>query len=95
MKKIIAGDSSTIVTISGDEAKAVCKLGQDNECCAFLVVGTNGFECVRMAAGFSLTIMNRLDAGSMNARGGGGWTGCAWEGHGYPMPVSAEARRER
>ncbi len=45
MKKII-GDWSTEIRLSKDEAEKVCKLGQMEKCCAFLVCGANGFECI-------------------------------------------------
>ncbi|HDZ27763.1 hypothetical protein LCGC14_1355230 [marine sediment metagenome] len=78
MEKIV-GDWSTRVTMSADEAKSVCKLGQGEECCAFLVMG-GGFECIRMCANLSMNILDRLDKGTMNAKGRGGWQGCEWEG---------------
>ena len=45
----IMGDFSTEVKMSGDEAESICKLGQGAECCAFLVCGPKGFECIRMS----------------------------------------------
>ena len=27
--------------------KETCKIGQGNDCCAYLVMGTEGFECVK------------------------------------------------
>ena len=86
MKKIIREDS-THVELTPDEAKSVCRLGQGERCCAFLSFmhtageGSN-FTCVRMVWQISMTIFNRLDAGTMKAKGRGGWPGCAWEGHG-------------
>jgi len=78
VKKII-GDWSTEVTMTGDEAKAVCRIGQGARCCAFLVMGP-GFECIRMSYPNNSTIFKRLEEGTMNARGEGGWEGCAWHG---------------
>ena len=78
MEKIV-GDWSTLVKMSADEAKEVCKLGQGSECCAFLVMGS-GFECIRMCSNLSMNILDRLEKGTMNAKGRGGWQGCAWEG---------------
>jgi hypothetical protein len=51
-----------------DYAKETCKIGQGEECCAFLVMGTGGFEC---AKGTSLhnAINLRLAEGTMNAKG--------------------------
>ncbi len=47
MNKII-GDFSTKVEMSADEAKSVCKLGEDEKCYAFLAAKANGFLCIRM-----------------------------------------------
>ncbi|HHT9146876.1 MAG TPA: hypothetical protein ACFYD4_14575 [Candidatus Wunengus sp. YC61] len=77
MEKII-GDWSTEVKMSGEEAKEICKLGELLECCAFLVCGGDGFECVRMSYPNNGTIFDRLEKGTMNAKGRGGWEGCAW-----------------
>ena len=78
MKKRI-GDWTTEVLMTGDEAKEICKIGQGEKCCAFLVVGGDGFECIRLGNG-SGQIFDRLEKGTMNAKGEGGWKGCAWEG---------------
>ena len=32
-----------------DQVKNICKAGQGNACCRYLVIGTMGFECVRDA----------------------------------------------
>ena len=79
MEKIV-GDYSTEVKMSGDEAKEICRLGQGEKCCAFLVVGGNGFECIRMSYPANGSIFSRLEDGTMNAKGKGGWKGCSWEG---------------
>lgn len=78
MEKVI-GDWSTEVRMTGEEAKSVCKLGRGEECCAFLVCGANGFECIRMSPSFNAVIFSRLKEGTMSAKGEGGWEGCAWE----------------
>lgn len=79
MEKIIH-DWTTEVRMTGDEAKEICRLGQGEPCCAFLVVGGNGFECIRMSYPANGPIFKRLEEGTMNAKGRGGWEGCAWEG---------------
>jgi len=76
MKRII-GAFSTVVQLDNEEVRSICKLGQGQKCCAFLVMGS-GFECVRMDPSISRTIFNRLENNSINARGEGGWEGCAW-----------------
>jgi len=72
------GDWSTEVTMTGEEAKEICRLGQGTECCAFLCVGGKGFGCLKGSN--AAIIYERLKAGTMNAKGEGGWKGCAWEG---------------
>jgi len=79
MEKII-GIFSTEVTVTDEEAKEICKLGEGDKCCAFLVMGSGGFECIRMSYPMNGTIFSRLKEGTMNAKGEGGWEGCAWEG---------------
>ena len=78
MEKIV-GDFSTEVFLSIDEAKQICRLGQGEKCCAFLAVGTQGFSCIRMNYPTNTSIFDRLEKGTMNAKGRGGWKGCAWE----------------
>ena len=78
MKRIV-GDWSTKVILEGDEPKTICKLGQGEKCCAYLVCGEDGFECVRMNYPANASIIDRLEKGTMNAKGKGEWKGCAWE----------------
>lgn len=78
MKKIIS-DWSTKVKLSSDEVKEICSLGKGSECCAFLVCGGEGFECIRMSYPANGSIFTRLEEGTMNAKGEGGHKGCAWE----------------
>lgn len=79
MKKIIS-NFSTEVELSAKEAKEICNLGKGDKCCAFLVCGANGFECIRMSYPQNSSIFMRLEKGTMNAKGEGGGKGCAWEG---------------
>ena len=79
MNKII-GDFSTKVEMSADEAKSVCKLGEGEKCCAFLAAKANGFLCIRMMTSLNGEIFARLEDGTTNAQGQGGWEGCIWEG---------------
>jgi len=78
MERII-GAWSTEVRMTGAEAKEICRIGQGSECCAFLVVGGNGFECIRMSYPANSSIFSRLENGTINAKGKGRWKGCAWE----------------
>jgi len=77
MEKII-GDWSTEVRMTGDEVKEICNIGGEN-CCAFIAVTGKGFECIRMSYPMNTSIFTRLEEGTMNATGKGGWKGCAWE----------------
>lgn len=78
MRKIV-GDWSTEVILEGNEPETICRLGKGDECCAFLAAGSNGFECIRMSYPTNGHIFARLEKGTMNAKGRGGWDGCAWE----------------
>ena len=78
MEKVV-GDWSTEVKMTDKEAKKICNLGKGSECCAFLVMGS-GFECIRLSYPANSSIFTRLEEGTMNAKGEGGWKGCAWEG---------------
>ena len=77
--KAIVGDWSTNVQMSGEEAKEVCRLGQGEKCCAFLAVDSKGFNYIRMDYPTNTPIFDRLDKGTMNAKGRGGWEGCFWQ----------------
>lgn len=78
MKKIIS-DWSTEIILTGNEPRDICKLGQGEETCAFLVGGSRGFECWKLSFPNNASIYDRLDKGTMNAKGEGGWPGCPWE----------------
>ena len=58
-----------------DDPKSTCKLGQGSKCCAFLVCGAHGFECIKSTA-MSKIIHDRLEKGTMHAKGEGDWDGC-------------------
>lgn len=79
MEKIV-GEWSTEVKLTGDEAKEICRVGKGSECCAFLIIAPRGFRCIRMSYPHNSLIFSRLREGTMNAKGEGGWEGCAWEG---------------
>jgi len=78
MKKII-GEWSTEIRLLPEEAESICRLGQGEKCCAFLVAGGSGFECIRMSYPTNSIIFKRLDDGTMNAKGLGEWKGCPWK----------------
>jgi len=77
----VTKDFSTILKLSPEEAKNICRLGQGEKCCAFLTMTSEGFECIRMDYPGNATILARLEEGKMNAKGTGGWKGCFWEGY--------------
>ena len=54
-------------TISADHVESTCKPGTE-DCCAYLVMGTNGFECVKLNE-LKFTIDLRLAEGTMRAIG--------------------------
>jgi len=78
MEKII-GDFTTEIKLDAEEAKDICRLGKGEECCAFLVCGVNGFECIKMSYPTNAHILSRLQDGTMNAKGAGEWENCPWE----------------
>ena len=49
--------------------KKICKLGHGDECCAYLVVGTNGFECEKNKREWIPYIGERVKNGMMCAKG--------------------------
>lgn len=46
-----------------------CKIGQGHDCCRYLVVGRDGFECVKHNVGAKVTLDLRVDMGTIIARG--------------------------
>ena len=78
MEKIVH-DWATEVKLSVDEATSICKLGQGEKCCAFLVMAPSGFECIRMSYPMNTSIFSRLKDGTMTAKGEGRWKDCPWE----------------
>ena len=79
MKKIV-GDWTTEILLSKEEAESICKLGQGEECCAFLTCGSDGFCCIRMSYPANSSIFSRLMDGTINAKGEGEWENCPWKG---------------
>lgn len=65
--------------MSKEEAEEICHIGQGEKCCAFLVIGPTGFECILMSYPTNAAIFSRLKEGTMNAKGEGKWEGCPWE----------------
>ena len=48
--------------------KEICKIGQGEECCRYLVLGPQGFECGKFQ-GYKNLIDERVKTGSFNAKG--------------------------
>lgn len=46
----------------------VCKIGQGYDCCRYLMVGTNGFECAKNT-GLKVVLDNRVERKTITARG--------------------------
>ena len=61
-----------------DDPKKTCRLFQGEKCCAYLVMGTDGFECIKGEDVLKETIDMRLKAGTMNAQGTGDWEECVY-----------------
>lgn len=78
MKKI-ESHFTTLVELTTKEAKEVCRVGQLEKCCAFLTMAPTGWQCVKRDS-IAAVIEQRLESGTMKAKGMGGWEGCAWEG---------------
>jgi len=50
------------------EDPTACGIGEGENCCAFLTMGKDGFECARPIPDVAATIRYRLALGSMNSR---------------------------
>lgn len=68
MKKHV-GAFNTILYLTDKEAKKICRLGKGEKCCPWLVVSKKGFECYRMNYPANTSIHDRVDKGTMNAKG--------------------------
>ena len=48
----------------------VCRIGQGHECCRYLMMGTKGFECAKVAGiGMKALLDQRVAEETMTARG--------------------------
>lgn len=59
----------TVLLLTGDEVKSICRVGQGAKCCPYVLVGHEGFECWRMNYPDNGFIVNRIMEGTMNAKG--------------------------
>jgi len=51
-----------------EHIKNVCKIGQGNECCRYLVMGGRGFECAKHTS-LATTLDLRVETETIVARG--------------------------
>jgi len=75
MAKATVHDFTTDIYLSDTEAKEHCRLGQGADCCIWLCVGRNGFECLAYHKPYSL--VERLRKGETNAKWEGDLNGCS------------------
>lgn len=51
-----------------EHVKTVCKIGQGNDCCRYLVMGSQGFECVKNTS-LRSTLDSRVAMNAIVAQG--------------------------
>lgn len=56
------------MSLEFDYVTGTCKIGQEAECCRYLVTGPHGFECAKLT-GMKGTIDLRVAAGTFTAQG--------------------------
>lgn len=61
------------------DPKRTCRLGQGSKCCAYLGAGGNGFECLKTDPELFRAISDRIEKGTMNAKGIGAWEECEFK----------------
>lgn len=71
--------SGILVNLDAEETRKICKLGQGEKCCAYLVMGADGFQCSKKESTLSEQISGRLILGILKHKGEGSWEGCPWE----------------
>jgi len=53
-----------------DHIKNVCKIGQNNDCCQYLIAGPEGFECAKVSAPELIHILDeRVRLNTIHAQG--------------------------
>lgn len=57
------------VELDNNKMKTVCKIGQGKDCCRYLVVGANGFACIKNNKDIKKLLDDRVKANTMNAVG--------------------------
>jgi len=71
--------SLQVITLTDDQATYTCKLSKGEECCGFLILGKDGFECAKSSEELGKLLLKRLVDGTSNAKGFGEWEGCIWK----------------
>lgn len=56
------------VSIDKDTLKNICKIGQNEKCCRYLLCGSNGFECGKHSE-LKEALDNRVNLNLMVAKG--------------------------
>lgn len=54
--------------MNDEKVKNVCKVGQGQDCCRYLAVGGDGFECLKNTS-IAKLLDYRVKTGTINARG--------------------------
>jgi len=54
--------------VSDEDLDALCKIGQGKACCRYLVMGTGGFECIKLTS-MKSTVDEKVELGEFNAQG--------------------------
>jgi len=52
-----------------EQIKTVCKIGQGHDCCRYLVMSPEGFECGKLEMPVKKVLDSRVQAGTITARG--------------------------
>jgi len=60
--------NSNFCKVPDDKVKEICKIGQGDECCAFLCVSGSGFECMKFDSYMSRQMLYRIVDNDINAK---------------------------
>lgn len=62
--------------LTNDQAKGICKVGQGEDCCIYLLMGPKGWECAKSDKKIKAQLHERWLAGTTNAKGVGDLEDC-------------------
>ena len=65
---LMSKSESGFIPMDNSYIKSVCKI-RTTDCCRYLIMGGDGFECANLNPGLKKTIDERADSGKMNAIG--------------------------